>query len=132
MPAHLSSPHHLAVWAASALLCFSVSPAAKADDLADAQARYRQDMARCDSGQSSQDLATCRLEARNAWAEARRGRLEDASPGQLQQDALKRCDVHHGDDHAACLARMRGKGRVEGSVEGGGILREIVTVVPGK
>lgn len=122
---------HLAFFATSALLFSAASPAAHADDLADAQARYRQDMAVCNDGKSNQDVATCRLEARNALAEARRSRLND-SPAQYQQNALRRCDAHQGDDRSACEARMRGEGRAEGSVEGGGILREIVTEMPGQ
>jgi hypothetical protein len=117
--------------ASGALLCVTTALAANAGALADAQARYRQDMAACNSGKSNQDLATCRLEARNALAEARRGGLNDA-PEANQQNALRRCDVHQGDDRTACEARMRGDGSVEGSVSGGGVLRESVTVVPGK
>ena len=122
----------LAFFTTSALLVSSVSLAAKADDLADAQARYRQDMAACNDGRSNQDVAACRLEARNALAEAKRGRLNDSPSAQYQQNALRRCDVHQGDDRSACEARIRGEGHAEGSVEGGGILREIVTVMPGK
>ena len=76
-------------------------------------------------------LSTCRREARNALTEARRGRLNNAADP-AGQNAMQRCDVHQGDDRSACEARMRGEGRVEGSVSGGGVLRESVTVVPGK
>ena len=51
-------------------------------DIADAQSRYRQDMAVCNSGQSQQSVETCRIEARNALAEARRGK-STAAPEQL-------------------------------------------------
>lgn len=116
---------------AGSLLCATAALATNAGASADAQARYREDMAYCNSGKSNQDLATCRLEARNALAEAKRGGLSDA-PGQYQQNALRRCDAQKGDDRIACEARMRGEGSVEGSVAGGGILRESVTVVPAK
>ncbi len=116
---------------AATLLWSTTALAANAGSLAEAQARYRQDMAVCNSGKSNQPLATCRLEARHALADARRGGLNDA-PDQYQQNALRRCDALKGDDRTACEARMRGEGSVEGSVEGGGILRESVTVVPGK
>jgi hypothetical protein len=96
---------------------------------ADAQSRYRQDMAFCDSGQSSQDLKTCRLEARNAFAEAKRGGLNDASE-QYPRNAVARCASFQGDDRVACESRMTRPTRVEGSVEGGGLLRESVIVVP--
>lgn len=120
-----------ALVAAGTLLCATAALAANAAALADAQARYRQDMAVCNSGKSNQDPATCRREAKNALAEARRGGLNDA-PDQYPQNTLRRCDAHQGDDRTACEARMRGEGRVEGSVAGGGILRESVTVVPDK
>lgn len=100
---------------------------------AEAQARYRQDLAACDSGTSAQTQETCRLEARNALAEARRGRLGDAlGPEQYQANALQRCAVHQGDDRVACEARMRGAGSVEGSVGQGGLLRELVTPAAGR
>ena len=122
---------NLALAAAGTLLCSTAALAANTGALADAQARYRQDMAVCNSGKSNQDLATCRLEARNALAESRRGGLYDA-PGEYPQNMLRRCDAHKGDDRTACEARMSGAGSVEGSVSGGGILRESVTVVPVK
>lgn len=123
--------YNFVLTAAGTLLCVSTALAVNAGTRADAQARYRQDIAACNSGTSNQDPATCRREARNALAEAMRGGLNDA-PGQYQQNALRRCEVQKGDDRIACEARVRGEGRVEGSVAGGGILRESVTVVPAK
>lgn len=122
---------YLTVAVAGALLGATAALAAGAGAWADAQALYRQDMAACNSGKSSQDLASCRLEARNALAEAKRGGLNDA-PGQYQQNALLRCAAQQGDDRTDCEARMRGQGKVEGSVAGGGMLRESVMIVPGK
>ena len=125
------SVRNVIVATCSALLYATIALAANTGALADAQARFRQDMAVCNSGNSNQELATCRLEAKNALAEARRGGLNDA-PDQYQPNALRRCDAHQGDDRTACEARMLGAGRVEGRVSGGGVLRESVTVVPGK
>ncbi|NMM13312.1 MAG: hypothetical protein HHJ17_07225 [Rhodoferax sp.] len=122
---------NLTLAVAGAVLGASTVLAANTGVLADAQARYRQDMAACNKGNSNQDLATCRLEAKNALAEARRGSLNDA-PGQYQQNALKRCETHKGEDRADCEARMRGQGSVEGSAASGGLLRESVTIEPGK
>ncbi len=96
---------------------------------AQAQARYRQDMADCNNGRSNQDAPTCRLEARNALAEARRGGLVNA-PETYQGNAQQRCVALQGIDRSACEGRMRGEGKMEGSVRAGGILRESVTVVP--
>ena len=123
---------NLAFAAASTLLCATTVFAANAGALAEAQARYRLDMAVCNKGQSNQDLATCRLEARNTLAEAKRGGLTNAAPNAQQQNTQNRCSVHQGDDRTACEARMRGEGRVEGSAASGGVLRETETVVPSK
>ncbi|MES2950745.1 MAG: hypothetical protein V4858_19600 [Pseudomonadota bacterium] len=98
-------------------------------DLADAQERYRQEMAVCNSGQSNQDVKTCRIEARNALAEAKRGGLT-AAPGQYDRNATQRCEQFKGDERTACEARILNPSRVDGSVAGGGVLRESVIVVP--
>lgn len=114
------------------LLCGSAAmalPMPTSQGLAEAEARYRDEMAICNSGRSSQDVATCRREARNALAEYKRGRLDNS--GNLSANARQRCDALDGDDKRDCLARTRGEGLQEGSVAGGGILREtITTVVP--
>lgn len=123
---------NLAIAVAGTLIGATATLAADAGALAEAQARYRQDMAVCNSGQSNQDAATCRREAQNALAEAKRNGLNRASPTEQQQNALRRCSVHQGDDRIDCEARMRGEGRVEGSAASGGVLRESETVVPGK
>ncbi|MEO8543641.1 MAG: hypothetical protein ABI434_08665 [Burkholderiaceae bacterium] len=116
--------------AAAALAVCSIQASAAGSATAEAQSRYRQDMAQCNSGKSNQDPATCRLEAHNALAAARRGAL--VVPGaDLQSNAQLRCSVHQGVDRSACEARMRGEGTVDGNVAGGGVLREKVIVVPG-
>jgi hypothetical protein len=125
-------PHRRLAAAGLACLLFSATawaagPATSAQSLA----QYRQDMAVCNSGRSHQAVPTCRLEARNAFADNRRGRLTDA-PGTYQENALQRCKALEGIDRTACESRMRGEGRMEGSVHGGGILRESVMVVPAK
>ncbi len=98
---------------------------------ADAQARFRAEMAQCNSGQSSQPVNVCRTEARNALAESRRGGLTDASD-QYTRNAVLRCAEFQGAERSACEDRVFSPSRVEGSVDGGGILRESVIVVPAK
>ena len=112
--------------AAGTLLCASAAFAAEPGNSSSAQARFRQDMAVCNSGQSNQDAGTCREEARRALAAARRGALDDA-PGQYQQNAQQRCSALQGGDRTDCEGRMRGEGTVAGSVAAGGLLRETVT-----
>lgn len=102
--------------------------AAYADDTA--AARYRQELSACNSGQSGQDMATCRTEARNALAASRRGRLANSEPPQMEQNAIQRCAVFQGDERSACWARIRQPDAVEGNVTKGGVLRESVEIVP--
>lgn len=123
------SSRNLALAVANVLLYAACALPAAANPATETQARVRQDTAACNSGQSSQDPATCRLEARNALAEAKRGGLNDA-PGQYQANALQRCADLPGDNRSDCESRVRGEGRSEGSVEGGGLIRETVTIVP--
>lgn len=116
------------------LLCGSAAMAlpmpVTSQGLAEAEARFRQEMSVCNTGRSSQDLATCQREARNALAEYKRGRLDTS--GNLNANARQRCEALEGDDRRDCLSRARGEGLQEGSVAGGGILREtITTIVPG-
>ena len=94
----------------------------------DASGNYRSEVQACMSGHTQQDRDTCMKEARNAAAEKSRGRLE--TYGDREDHALARCDVHAtGEDRAACEARVMGMGSVDGSVAGGGLIREVETVV---
>lgn len=124
-----SFPRTLACSLAAGLV--GAAQAIAASPAAEAQARFRADMAVCNSGQSNQDAATCRTEARNALAQARRGDLTSA-PGQYVPNAMQRCSALKEADRSDCAARVRGEGTASGSVAGGGILRETVTVVPAK
>ena len=70
-------------------------------------------------------------EAQAAREEARRGRLtENATPEERERNRYARCDNLQGDDREYCIRRMNGEGTTSGSVEGGGILRELVITVP--
>lgn len=51
----------------------------------------------------------------------------DRDPGQYLRNALTRCERLSGDDRQDCVSRIGGKGTTSGSVEGGGIYRELVT-----
>ena len=114
--------------ALGALLGASV--ATGAGSLADAEAIYRKDSAACNSGQTNQDRTTCMREAGAALQEARRGGL-NADPAQFERNRLLRCDSQPPADRPDCIRRMNGEGTTSGSVESGGIYRELVTpVVP--
>ncbi len=123
------SVRDLALAAACGVLASSAALAVSTREMAQAQARYRQEMADCKSGKSQGDPVACQREAQNALAEARRGQLQSA-PGQYQQNALRRCAAHQGDDRADCEARIRDPGNSSGSVEAGGVLRSSIRVVP--
>lgn len=89
---------------------------------------YRQYRADCLAGRTHQDRATCLREAGAALQEARRGRLDNgADASTWQRNALQRCERQPAEDRADCERLARGEGKVSGSVEGGGVIKEIVT-----
>lgn len=98
------------------------------NDLAAARARYKQEIAACAVAKPVENKAICQREARNALAEIKRGKMNEIrQSAEFERNALLRCEAHQGDDKADCIARIQGKGRTEGSVAGGGILRELMT-----
>jgi len=89
---------------------------------------FQSEVQACMTGRTQQDQATCLEEARNAAADKRRGVLD--TEGNLEANALQRCEVFRmADDKAACRARVMGMGSVDGSIAGGGLIREVETVV---
>lgn len=112
----------------AALLAVGAATAQVATTGIDASGSYQSEVQACLSGNTQQDRDTCLREARNASAEKKRGHLE--TYGAHEQHAMARCDVHQsGEDRAACQARIMGMGSVEGSVAGGGLIREVETVI---
>jgi hypothetical protein len=94
----------------------------------DATGSYQSEVQACMSGATQQDRETCLKEARNARADKQRGVLDNS--GSSQANAMGRCDVFQsGEDKAACQARVMGMGQADGSVAGGGVIREVETVV---
>jgi len=94
----------------------------------DATGNYQSEVQACMSGQTQQDRDTCLKEARNARADKQRGVLN--TYGNHEQNAMARCNVFTtGEDKAACQARVMGMGSADGSVAGGGVIREVETVV---
>ena len=86
---------HLMMNSATLIRTFALSAACAAvhaplafaaDADSSSQARYRSEMAVCESGRSNQDAATCRIESHNALAAARQGVLTDP-PGQYGGNA---------------------------------------------
>jgi hypothetical protein len=107
----------LALATAGALLVCGA--AAAGPGVSDAQARYQKDRAACLSGDTNQDRATCLREAGAALVEARRGGLTTTDDSTYVKNSME-----------DCVRRMRGEGTVIGSVEEGGIYRELHRTVP--
>lgn len=90
--------------------------------------QYHRETQACLDGSSGQDQETCKTEARRALDARKKGALEtDTSAAAM--NASKRCEIFTDKDKATCLARMDARGSTSGSVAGGGILREVETVV---
>ena len=121
-------PLGLLACAVGALLGADMAAAA-GGKLSEAQARYQQDRAACLSSQSYQDRAACLREAGAALQQSKRRRTGDGQSS-YEQNRLIRCDRVAAEDRDDCLRRMRGEGTVSGSVESGGIYRELRTTVP--
>lgn len=122
--------HLQRTWALA--LAITVVPAAWAAGNkggSEAQQRYQQERARCLSGQSNQDRATCLREANAALQEARRNRLDTGAGPSLQANATARCKAQPAADRAACVQRITGAGTTQGSVEAGGLIRQTETPV---
>lgn len=109
----------------AALACTSALAAGKTG-LAEAQARHESEHAVCMSGQSKQDRATCLREAAAAFAEAKRGGLDDGSAPYVR-NVLQRCEPLPDDGRRACVSHLQGQRTTSGSVASGGIYREFVT-----
>lgn len=123
----------LAVCTAGTLLFASQVQSAGQAGASDAQAAYKRDRAACMRGETNQERATCLREAGAARQEAARGGLAGGEQAQFEANRLRRCDNQPSQDREDCIRRMHGEGATSGSVESGGIYRELVTpVVPKK
>lgn len=105
-------------------ILFITSAAIAANPSKSTTSRYQAERAACISGQSNQDRATCLKEAGAALMESRKGRLNGNSDT-YDQNALNRCQSLPANDRDACQSRIKGEGATSGSVESGGILREL-------
>ena len=94
----------------------------------DATGNAQSELAACNSGRTQQDRETCITEVKNANAAKRAGKV-DNSGGQYKANAMARCDVFKGEEQIACQSRIIGYGDNKGSVAGGGVIRQVETVV---
>ena len=125
----LSTNSFLALCMLGALAVSNPSPAANTVRDPDAHQRYLQERTACMSLQDD-ERKTCLREAGAALFEAKHGGLTEAQAS-YEQNMLARCAYHkNAEDRGYCERRMRGEGTTSGSVEGGGILRELTVTVP--
>lgn len=112
-----------------ATLVAAPSWALSRSDKAEIAARYQQERAACLSRTDTADRSACLQDAVVGRDAALRNRPKDLDPN-YAANQLKRCQALPMDLRQDCLARMNGQGTVSGSVDKGGIYRELVTVVP--
>lgn len=113
---------------AAALVCPSALAAGK-NNAPDAHARYQRERAACAGIQLHGERANCLSEASTRFASSQPVEV-DKDPGRYARNALKRCEPLAEPDRGDCVARMNGHGTTTGSVESGGIYRELVTIGP--
>ncbi len=119
----------------SAMLClagltWTGGVAYAADTSKTSQAQHQQDVATCKSGASGQPLETCLREAAAARQERDRQNLTAESPEQLRQNELARCNRLPEAQRQNCVSKMTSPTEVQGSVQGGGVLRKKEIQVP--
>lgn len=117
-----------AAMAAGLGCAFLFSSAALAADSATTQ--YQQEVQRCNNTPGI-DRAACLRDAGAALQAARNNGLTAPSQQAEERNKTQRCDNLPGDQRAECMKLMQNSNtRVQGSVEGGGILRETTITIP--
>jgi len=92
--------------------------------------QYLHDRAACMNMAPGEVQKTCLREAGAAQQAARRNQLAGGD-ADYERNRLARCAVHKNPtERSYCERRMHGEGTTSGSIEGGGILRELVVTVP--
>ena len=117
------------VFALASPVALAAAPAgASSSQKAAIDAQYQREVARCKSGNTNEDQATCLREAGAARQQALQGGL-DNQPGVDQnysQNALDRCKLVPADQRKNCVALMQDPSQTEGSVGSGGVLRKVL------
>lgn len=93
--------------------------------------RFQQDKADCMVIDDVQERSSCLREAGAVRAQALKGAPQGGEPAQERlRNALKRCDPLPVDRKAICERMVRGEGSESGSVQGGGVIRELTIMEP--
>lgn len=110
---------NLAFTAVGALMCAGSALAASPQD------RLATERAACEAGRSGQDRATCMREAGAAHQERQRNNLNNVqADAQLRANAAARCDRLPPERREGCMALRGSNVETQGSVQGGGVLRQ--------
>lgn len=123
---------HLRFSLATAALAIALpASAAGGVDKASIEANYQAARSACQAMAVPADRTNCLRDAGAARAQALRMGPSSTSAEQLQRNALQRCQAHKSaEDQAICERMARGDGNTSGSVESGGVIRELTTQVP--
>lgn len=119
-----ATAHVTAFAAMAAAAVFACATAAHAANKPLPEQHHAKPGPACESTPSGSSRSACIQEAAAARKAARNGQLTDRE-ADFHANQLARCTPLGGLDKLACVARMDGAGTVEGSVESGGILREL-------
>lgn len=94
----------------------------------DSSGNFQQERGWCMVNTSGDARVACLKNSGAALAEKRRGTL-DNNGADFGANAMRRCDVFAGDDRDACKVRVMGSGSTSGSVQDGGTIKQVETVV---
>jgi hypothetical protein len=114
---------------AAALCSAGAAFAADPPSADSAKAQYDAERARCMSGTTGQDQASCLRSAGAAYESIKQNKLHDPNTA-YRDNAMTRCRALPASDQADCMSRVDGEGMKSGSVKGGGDIKETVTTVP--
>ncbi len=124
---HLGSARTMALVATLAALTAGAQVNVRGDTGIDTSRNTAQERAWCMANTDGVARVDCLKEAGAAQAETRRGTL-DTNAGSYGANAVQRCEVFEGTERVACQARVMGYGNASGSVQGGGLIKQIETV----
>lgn len=117
--------------AALALLSTNAAFAAGNSVAMSAKARLQHDRVACSRIHDQGERDECLSEASTLFAGTQPSNPNE-NAAQLMRNALRRCEPLREPDRQDCVLRMQGQGTTTGSVAGGGIYRELVTIEVGE
>lgn len=127
-PSPIRIPRACLAAAALALSLPLWAQGASASGKASIEANYQRDRSACAAIAVPADRSNCLRDAGAARAQALRIGQRAPSNEELTRNAVKRCQEQPSSEQRVICERMaRGEGNVSGSVQGGGVIRELVT-----